>query len=485
MGIGDASCFNPGSAWRTPSLDRMAAEGCRFTDAHSASAVCTPSRYALLTGRYPWRTPLKRGVLRGYDAPLIEPGRMTVASLLRDHGYRTSIFGKWHLGLDWVRTGEAPEDVDFTQPFSGGPLAHGFHEFHGISASLDMPPYVHLEGDRVARVPDRRIGDSPAPKLWRAGLISEDFDHEAIMPWLGDLALRTIRQAGESAKKREDEGSTSTREPFFLYLALASPHTPIVPTPEFVGRSGTTVYGDFTLQVDDLVGRILDAVDQAGLGRDTLVIFTADNGFAPMANAEELRGFGHDPSAGFRGHKADIYEGGHRVPFIARWSGTVAPGSVCDTTITQADLLATCADLLGVTLPENAGEDSVSMLPHLIGGSDIAPPTREGVVHASENGSLAVRAGRWKLCLCRDSGGWSFPHPVNDAAMDLPPYQLFDLDADPGETTNRAADHPDVVQQLGRLLRSIIERGRSTPGPAQRNASDVSWPQVEWMKDFA
>ena len=474
MGIGDASCFNPASAWKTPRLDQMAEEGRCFTDAHSASAVCTPSRYALLTGRYPWRTPLKRGVLRGYSPPLIEPGRLTVARLLQTHGYHTSLFGKWHLGLDWVRTGAAPEDVDFSRPFGGGPLTHGFDRFKGISASLDMPPYVHLEDDHVMRVPTGMIGDSPPPKLWRAGAISDDFDHEDIMPWLGDLTLQTIAEHAAAPERR----------PFFVYLALASPHTPIVPTPEFQGRSGATAYGDFTLQVDDLVGRILDAVDQHGLGQETLVIFTADNGFAPMADVEEHRRVGHDPSAGFRGHKADLYEGGHRVPFIARWSGTVPAGTRCATPITQGDLLATCADLLGVSLPDDAGEDSVSMMPLLLG----QPGERDHgapIVNHSENGSLAIRSGRWKLCLCPGSGGWSYPHPVHDAGLKLPPYQLFDLENDPAETENLAERHPEEVQRLGRWLRSIILNGRSTPGAPQPNASDVEWPQIDWIKDFA
>ena len=473
MGYGDASCFNPRSAWRTPCLDRMAAEGQCYTDAHSTSAVCTPSRYALLTGRYSWRTHLKRGVLRGFSPSLIERGRLTVPALLQSQGYRTAMFGKWHLGLDWHRTGAEPEQVNYTLPVGGGPLAHGFDTFRGISASLDMPPYVYFEGDRPVEVPTGTIGDSPSPKLWRAGAISEGFRHEDVLPELQELALSYLAQ-----QARAEE-----RKPFFLYLALAAPHTPIVPTPEFIGRSGTTGYGDFMLQVDAFVGRIIEALDTSGLGRNTLVIFTADNGPAPAGGIAELRVFGHDSSGGWRGHKADIYEGGHRVPFIARWPAVVPAGTRCAEPVTQADLLATVADLLDVALPDDAGEDSTSLLPLLQGRASTLD--REAIVHHSENGSFAIRSGRWKLCLCPGSGGWSYPHPVKDAHLDLPPFQLFDLVADPAEQTNLAADHPDEVRRLGQLLRSLIDRGRSTPGVPPPNPPSVDWPQVAWCDAFA
>lgn len=474
MGLGDASCFNPASAWTTPCLDRMAAEGRRFTDAHSASALCTPSRYALLTGRYAWRTRLKRGVLRGYSEPLIEPGRLTVPGLLRRHGYTSAMFGKWHLGLDWVRTGSGIDEVDFAQPVGGGPNAHGFDRFHGISASLDMPPYVYFDNDRVESVPTATIGDSPKPKMWRAGWISDGFEHENVLP---DLARRSVDYINERA-------ADPAGQPFFLYVALASPHTPIVPTPEFLGRSRTTVYGDFVLQTDDLVGQIMAAVQAAGLDENTLIIFTADNGVAPAANLPELRGFKHDSSAGFRGHKADIYEGGHRIPFIARWPGVIPAGTACAEPIAQADLLATCAELLADPLTDDAGEDSVGLL-DLLRGADAPATPRPPLVHHSENGSFAIREGRWKLCLCPGSGGWSYPHPERDAQLELPPFQLFDLAADPAEQTNLCDRHPDIVQRLGRRLAAIIAQGRSTPGAPQPNTSEADWPQMAWREAFA
>ncbi len=472
MGIGDVSHLNPRSAWPTPNLDRLAREGLVFTDAHSASGVCTPSRYALLTGRYSWRGRLKQSVLHGYDPALIEPGRLTVPGLLRAHGYATAMVGKWHLGLDWVRTGPKLTDVDFGQPFGGGPIANGFDSFYGITASLDMPAYFYLENDRVVQLPSGKIGDSPKPPMWRAGPISPDFRHAEVLPRLTEKALAYLALQSAAPEAR----------PFFLYFALTAPHTPISPTAEFQGKSHTNPYGDFTLQVDAIVGQVLAALDARGLARNTLVIFTADNGCSPAANLEELRKFHHDPSAGYRGHKADLYEGGHRVPFIARWPAQTPAGTRCAQLVGQLDLLATCADLLGAPLPVSVGEDSVSILP-LLRGLEPKAPVREALVHESDNGSFAIRQGNWKLCLCAGSGGWSFPKPGKDSEG-LPRFQLFDLAADPAEKTNLAPAHPEIVQRLGRLMRSYIERGRSTPGAPQTNAPSSNWPQTAWMKDF-
>jgi arylsulfatase A len=481
LGIGDVSCYNPKSAWRTPRMDRLAREGMLFTDAHSASSLCTPSRYALLTGRYPWRGMLRRGVTRGYSAPVLESGRETVATLLRRHGYTTAMLGKWHLGLEFVRKGPELEDVDFTRPFGGGPLAHGFDRFLGISASLDMPPYVWLAGNRAVSVPTGTIGDSPSPKLWRAGAISPDFKLEDVQPRLTQEAIDYI---GERAAARDGR-------PFFLYLALASPHTPILPTPEFEGKTRTTPYGDFVVHMDADIGRVVDALEQHGLARNTLVIVTSDNGFAPAADVPPHASFGHDPSGGFRGVKSDLFEGGHRVPFIARWPGVIAPGSRCEVPIGQWDLLATLAELVGARLAPNAGEDSVSFLP-LLRGRPTATAGRDAMVHHSATGALAIRQGKWKLLLCPDSGGWSYPtttpapwgRPAADDLTGLPPFQLYDLEADPAEKHNLVERHPDVVQRLGRLLRSYIERGRSTPGEPQPVDRSVPWPQVAWMDAF-
>lgn len=473
MGQGDISCLNSNSAWKTPHLDQLAKSGRVFTDAHSASGVCTPSRYALLTGRYSWRGSMKSGVLHGYDPALIENQRLTVPALLRAQGYTTAMFGKWHLGLNWVRTGSKLEDVDYSKPFSEGPTARGFDIFFGISASLDMPPYIYLQKDRAVSVPSTRVGDSPKPKMWRAGPIGDDFRHQDVQPKLFQKSREFLAQ-----RHKAQDG-----KPFFLYLALASPHTPIIPTQEYEGKTQTTPYGDFVAQLDSEIGTLMAELDRHNFTTNTLVIFTADNGCAPAANLEQLRELKHDPSLGFRGHKADLFEGGHRVPFIARWPGRIPPNSRCGQTIGHLDLLATCADLLGVQLPDSAGEDSVSFLPLLKGGE--APSMRrKGLVHHSSNGSFAIRKDQWKLLLVPDSGGWSAPKPGQPESAGLPPFQLYDLKNDPSEKTNLEKNHPELVLQLGKLLTEIINNGRSTPGSAQSNIQVSNWPQTAWMKQF-
>ena len=480
MGVGDVSALNPKSIWKTPHLDRLARDGMIFTDAHSSSGVCTPTRYTLLTGRYSWRGRLKRGVLQGYSPSLIEPGRLTLPGFLRAQGYTTAMFGKWHLGLDFARRGPKPEDIDFTQPFGGGPLAHGFERFFGISASLDMPPYVWLENDRVTQPPASTVGDSPAPKLWRAGPIGGDFRMEDVQPRLTE---KTIAFLGERAAARDDK-------PFFVYLAFAAPHTPTLPTEAFAGKTPTP-YGDFVLQVDADVGAILAALDRHGLAKNTLVIFTTDNGYAPAGNIPRLQTFGHDSSAGFRGAKSDAFEGGHRVPFIVRWPGVTPAGSRSDAVIGHLDVFATCAEMLATKLPDNAAEDSASILA-VLRGQRSASLSRDALVHHSAEGEFAIRQGNWKLILCPGSGGWSpptkSPSPWTQAKPDsfegLPPFQLYDLASDPGEKTNLAAKHPEVVQRLGSEMRRIIERGRSTPGRDQPLEGANAWPQIAWRQQF-
>jgi arylsulfatase A-like enzyme len=479
MGIGDVSTLNPQSKWQTPHLDRLAREGITFTDAHSASSLCTPSRYTFLTGRYSWRTKLKRGVLLGYGSALIEPGRLTLPAFLRQHGYTTATVGKWHLGLDWAKIGPRPEDVDFAMPFANGPLAHGFDRFFGISASLDMPPYVWLRDDRATRVPTGTIGDSPAPKLWRGGPIADDFKMDDVQTRFTDESLAFI-----DARAAARDG-----KPFFLYVPLAAPHTPVLPTGEFAGKTKTTPYGDFVAQVDADIGRLLAALDRHGLAQNTLVIFTADNGFAPPGGLEPLQKIGHDPSAGLRGYKADLFEGGHRVPFLARWPGVAPAGTRSAATIGQLDLFATMAEVLGAKLPDTAAEDSVSFLAALRGAKNI---TRAApLVNHSADGEFAIREGKWKLLLCPGSGGWSHPTAAPSVWLKVekadlsqfPPFQLYDLDADPAETKNLAAAHPEIVQRMGRAARELIERGRSTPGAPQENAPGP-WPQIAWMEKF-
>lgn len=481
MGYGDVSCLNENSKIRTTHLDRLAAEGMAFRDAHSTSAVCTPSRYSILTGRYNWRSTLKQGVKWGYSRPLIEEGRTTAASFLKGHGYRTACLGKWHLGWHWGRQAgttepaesvlDTPEfegeNIDFSQPIQNGPTAFGFDTFFGISASLDMPPYVYIENDRVTAPPDRIVPESGGKEMWRAGPIGPDFEHREVLPLLTRKAVAFIdEQAVQDA-------------PFYLYFPLPAPHTPILPTDEFVGSSGTNSYGDFCLQVDDTVGQLMAALERHDIADNTIFIFTSDNGCSPRVDYAELATFGHNPSYVFRGHKADIYEGGHRIPLIVRWPDVIAPGSVCDETVCLVDFLATCADILGDPLPDDAAEDSVSNLP-LWRGEPQDTSLREATVHSSMDGSLSIRRGRWKLEMCPGSGGWSYPRPGPECEG-LPPLQLYDLESDIGERVNVAADQPAVVEELTDLLTRYIRNGRSTPGARQQNADDVLWPQLWWI----
>ncbi len=478
LGSGDVRCLNPSGKIATPNLDRLAAAGMAFTDAHSGSAVCTPTRYGILTGRYAWRTRLQAGVLGGCSPRLIEPGRLTVAELLRRAGYRTTAIGKWHLGMDWALKPDKPRftdaieegadgwNVDFTRPIAGGPNAIGFDEYFGISASLDMVPYTFIADDRVTAIP---TVDKQFPMMrgrdggsTRRGPAAADFEARDVLPALTRRAVATIRRHADAAR---------TGRPLFLYLALSAPHTPIDPEGPWQGKSGLNPYADFVMQVDAAVGEVLDALDERGLTDQTLVIFTSDNGCSPEAKFPELLARGHDPSLGFRGHKADIFEGGHRVPFLVRWPGVVAPGRRSDQLICLTDLMATCAEILGERLPDAAGEDSVSILPALEGRD--RRPLREAVVHHSINGSFAIRQGDWKLALCPDSGGWSAPRPGTKAAVDLPPIQLYNLASDPAERHNVQDQHPDVVARLTRLLERYVDEGRSTPGPPRKNDGPV------------
>lgn len=457
MGVGDASCYNAGAAWRTPHIDRLAREGMRFTDSHSGSAVCTPTRYGVITGRYAWRSRLKRGVLGGGSEHLIDPARLTVAGLLRDAGYRTACIGKWHLGLDFGRrqTEKGRGPIDFSLPVTNGPDVNGFEHYCVHNGSLDMAPYVYVEDGRVTAEPNRKTVNKDYQGFWRHGLTGADFVHDDVLPNFTRRAVAWVR-----ARAQEEA-------PFFLYLPLPAPHTPILPTPEFQGKSGTNPYGDFVLQVDATVGALLQALDETGAGDDTLFVFTSDNGCSPRADFAALQEHGHDPNNGLRGHKADIYEGGHRVPFVVRWPARVAAGTTSDRTICHTDLMATCAAIVGTKLPDTAGEDSVSMLPALLGDADA--PAREATVHHSVNGSFAIRQGHWKLVFCPGSGGWSAPKPAPARKQRLPLLQLFDLANDGAEQHNVAASNPEVVERLTALMQRYVDEGRSTPGARQTN----------------
>jgi arylsulfatase A len=457
LGYGDVGAFNGGSRVPTPHIDRLAREGVRYTDAHSNSSVCTPTRYGLLTGRYAWRTNLQRGVLWGEGDPLIEPGRLTLASMLKAQGYATAVVGKWHLGLGWrPRPGAVPSTrtrnqvgwIDYTKPFGGGPTALGFDTFFGIAASLDMPPYVYLEDDRVAAQPSATLPGVPEgdPAFYRPGIASPGFHPESVLRDLTSRAADYIRSRGK------DCGG----QPFFLYLALTTPHTPVMPTAAFRGRTGIGVYGDFVAETDAAVGEMLHTIERSGLASSTLVVFISDNGPAPLGGIAEAASHGHDASGGWRGVKGGLYEAGHRVPFAVRWPGVVPAGGTSARLIGTTDVVATIADLLDARLPHDAAEDSISFAANLVHPARAVNREAALILH-SQNGSFAVRQGPWKLMLTHASGADGDPPPPPGAD----PRQLYNLEQDPKETTDLARTHPDVVRQLEAMLRRYRESGRS------------------------
>jgi arylsulfatase A-like enzyme len=461
LGYGDVHCYNPERGKiPTPNLDRLAAEGMRFTDAHSSSGVCSPSRYTLLTGRYHWRSRLQTGIVGLWEEPLIAPGRLTVAGLAKRQGYQTAAIGKWHLGWDWPITEgqralfqkpKGPNDEAappsahleawrevFSKPIPGGPTARGFDAYFGTDVP-NWPPYCFIENDRTVGLPTeflprRLLGGNPHLAT-QPGPALKDWSLEAILPALADRASAFIAAQAKAGT------------PFLLYLPLTSPHEPIAITDEWKGKSGLTPYADFVMETDAAIGRVLAALSQAGLADSTLVLFTSDNGKAAYTGAAELERLGHFSSGPLRGYKTSVYEGGHREPFIARWPGTVKPGSVCGQLAHQADVLATLAEILGEALPADAGEDSFSLLP-LLRGED--RPVREHAVSCGANGAQGVRKGPWKL-ICTATP------------------QLYNLADDLGEAKDLASEQPARVKELLALRETLITRGRSTPGEPQKN----------------
>ena len=463
LGIGDLTATNPDCKIKTPRLQQMADEGITFVDAHTPSSVCTPTRYGLLTGRYNWRSRLARGVLSGTSEHLIPAERPTLGHLMKAAGYQTAMIGKWHLGWDWHKEAKS---IDFTKPVVNGPDINGFDSYYGHCGSLDMPPYVWVDTGKVTAVPVREEGVTRQEDRYgwyRKGPIGPDFDIPQVLPHLFDKSIAYVQANAAAAR----EGT-----PFFLYLPLPAPHTPIVPIPPFKDASGLNPYADFVMQVDHLMGRLLNAVQAAGLDENTLVIFTSDNGCSPQANFPLLAEHGHDPSGPFRGHKADIYEGGHRVPLLARWPAAIPPSQTSDTLACLTDIYPTLAEITGQPRAEVGGEDGFSLLPVFTGTGKSA---RDTLISHSIDGSFAIRQGPWKLCLCRGSGGWSDPKENVAKQQGLPPLQLFDLKDDPAETTNVAADHPAEVSRLLQLLNSQVAAGRCTPGEPLANDRKVTF----------
>ena len=482
LGYGDVQCYNRvRGKISTPNIDRLAEEGMRFTDGHSSSGVCTPSRYTILTGRYHWRSRLQNGIVGLWGPPLIPADRMTIGSLAKQHGYTTACIGKWHLGWDWPiaqdkkkffrTTGyggkkdlqateehRAAWEETFSKSIPGGPTSVGFDEYFGTDVP-NWPPYCFIENDRTVGIPteyanaelfkkNQASQQGPAIDGWRL---------EPVLPALGSRAAAFI------------EREAKTPNPFLLYLPLTSPHTPLSVNEPWKGKSGLNLYADFVMETDDIVGKVLKALSTSGASDNTLVLFTSDNGCAPYINVGELEKKGHFPSGPLRGYKADAWEGGHRVPFIVRWPGRVDAGSVCDRLVHQADLLATIAEILTYDLPDNAGEDSFSFLPLLKG---IDQPIRGTSISCSIKGIPSLRLGAWKYIAAPGSGGWG---KGGDQSQ---PLQLYDLSSDLGESKNLAAIEPEKLNEMQDRLDKLIANGRSTQGPKQPNDVKVRrYPQ--------
>jgi len=501
LGYGDVQCNNPERGKiPTPHIDKLASQGMRFTDGHSSSGVCSPSRYTLLTGRYHWRTKLQNGIVGVFGDPLIAPDRMTTGTLAKQQGYRTACIGKWHLGWDWPVTKEQrpllspsrqPDDEAskaekkaaaagavateqqiaawrdiFSKPIAGGPSTRGFDLYFGTDIP-NWPPFCFIENDRTLGIPTEFLPREYMLKnqASQQGPALKDWKLEGILPALGD---RTIKFIDEAVNKKE---------PFLIYMPLTSPHTPLAVNPEWKDKSKLNLFADFVMETDAVVGRVLDALEKSGAADNTLVIFTADNGCAPYIGVKDLEQMGHYPSGPLRGYKADAWEGGHRVPFIVRWPGAVKAGSVCSQLVYQADLMRTFADVFGVKLPDTAGEDSFSLMP-LLKGED--KPIRENAVSASIGGTPALRSGSWKYIPAPGSGGWG---TGGDQSQ---PVQLYNLADDLGESKNLAAAMPEKVTEMKSLLEKLITDGRSTPGARQKNDVEVvRYPRADAPKKKA
>ncbi|MCR5665629.1 MAG: arylsulfatase [Eubacterium sp.] len=493
LGIGDLTCFNPDSKIHTQHIDHLASQGMCFDDCHASSALCTPSRYGLLTGRYNWRSRIKIGVLPGHAYPLIEEGRETLGTMLQKQGYKTACVGKWHLGMNWTTKNgynlpsiyedpnsdieKAAKGIDFDAPIHDGPLTRGFDYFYGMPASLDQPPFVKIENDRILKKPDHWIGkknlsrqNSDDIDQVEYGPAAPDFDPKKIVPEMDNKVLELVEQyAGQD-------------EPFFIYYPTLAVHQPILPDDEFKDKSGIGPYGDLVLQVDNFVGRLTKLLEEKKIAEDTIVIFASDNGCSAVVDYPALAKLGHNPSYIYRGKKGDIWDGGHRIPFVIRWPGHIEAGSRCDQMICLTDMFATIAELVGFEYGDDAGEDSFS-IQSLLKGDD--QPVRDYVMHHSVC-FYSLRKGEWKLEFCPGSGGMAaiFSKDPNNEFNSNPegtPYQLYNMKEDVREQHNLYGQKPEIEKELRDIAIQCFNDGRSTPGSKQENHPAKWWPGIEWI----
>ncbi len=478
MGFGDLACQNPESKIPTPNLDRLASQGMMFTDAHSASTVSSPSRYSLLTGRYHWRGHLTSGIVSQWGDPAIEKGRITIASMLRSEGYATACIGKWHLGQVWpFREGFGQNNIekkewssvsmngkeawgvdafDWNLPIKEGPVAHGFDYYFG-TGTINFPPYTWIENDKVIETPVEMLdltGKNTAEGSWecRPGPAAKDWDIYKVPMTLLEKCVEWI------------DGRKGDERPFFLYYALPSPHAPMIPRDEFKGKTMAGGFGDYMAETDWIVGQVMDALEKNAFSDNTMVIFTSDNG-PELYAYERIRNFGHYSMGSLRGLKRDLWEGGHRVPFIVRYPGRVPAGSECDQLVCQTDIMATIAAFTGIEIPDNAGEDSFD-LSGIFTGRIKGKYVRESIVHHAINGNFAIRQGNWKLVEAATADVSNEPDWISQNHYNKPdttPMVLYDLSKDPGETKNLYAINPEKVNELKTLLNTVRNDGRSAP----------------------
>ncbi|MDO7172363.1 sulfatase family protein [Mariniflexile sp. AS56] len=456
MGYGDVSALNPESGIQTPNMDKLIEEGMHFTDAHTNSSVCTPTRYGILTGAYAWRSRLKKGVLNGYDPSLIDENKLTVASYLKSNGYNTACIGKWHLGLglQTKETGAAItmkkgfSNVDFNKKITG-PNNLGFDYSYIIPASLDMPPYVYFEDGTAEELPTDYTDGKNQNKdgrgvFWRSGEKAPSFEFDHV---LDHFTKKTVSYIDA----QKDEAT-----PFFIYFPLTAPHTPWLPTGDANGKTEAGRYGDFVTMVDDAVGAVVIALEKAGKLENTLIIVTSDNG--SHWKPEDKQAYAHRANYIFKGQKADIYEAGHRVPYIAKWSGVIPAGHQSNQTMCTTDLMGTIAGLLNKPTIENGAEDSYNLWPAYT--SNVEKPIRVATVHHAFDGMFSIRKGPWKYTEHLGSGGFTQPkrmEPNNGEAAGT----LYNLDTDIQEENNVYSEHPEVVKELSLLLEQYRNQGYS------------------------
>ena len=475
LGYGDVACYNPESKIPTPNCDMLAADGMRFTDAHSPSTVCTPTRYSILTGRMQFRTGM-RGVFTGVGGPnLIEKGRLTLPQMLRDNGYATACIGKWHIGMTFFnKDGNRIKDqgingvrqIDYSRPIPDAPIHRGFDTFYGtVCCPTTDWLYAYVDGDRIPVPPTKLLDKSKLPKHpygndCRRGMVADNFDHEEV-----DLVF-----LGKSKTFLEQHVETSPDKPFFLYHSMQAVHLPSFAADRFKGKTSAGPHGDFIFEMDYVVGELLKTLDRLGVADNTLVMFASDNGPEVPTILDMRKTYRHDGARPWRGVKRDQWEGGHRTPFIVRWPSKVKAGSISDQLTSLTDVMATCAEIVGATLPQNVAEDSYSMLPVLL-GTQGDKPVRRHLLQQTMSFAMSIRDGKWKYLDHKGSGGnnynrggaWGMQqYALKDTDPDAP-GQLYDLESDPGETTNLYSKHPEIVKKLDAQLEEFKSSGRSAP----------------------